>query len=79
MESGRHAAYLLLTGPGKEETEGTVTLIKRKLKQDVPLCTVLRIDAGGESMTDEDMKEVFNRLRFRDGWRVLGVIDSLGL
>ncbi|XP_037546723.1 protein FAM234A [Nematolebias whitei] len=66
MEHGRHAAYLLLTGPENEGTEGTVILIKRKLKQDVPLCKVLRTGTSGGSATDEDIIEAFNRLRFSD-------------
>lgn len=64
MERGRHAAYILLTGPVKEEAEGTVVLSKQKLKQDVPDSKVLRVDTGGSSDTIEDIKEAFNRLRF---------------
>ncbi|XP_061564343.1 protein FAM234A [Cololabis saira] len=66
MERGRHAAYILLTGPEEEGTEGTVVLVKRKLKQDVPSCRVLRIGPGGGTETNEDIKEAFNRLRFSD-------------
>lgn len=65
MERGRHAAYILLTGPEPGGAEGTVVLSKRKLKQDVPLSKVLRIGGGG-SETNEDIKEAFNRLRFSD-------------
>lgn len=64
MEGGRHAAYFLLTGPATDGAEGTVVLSKRKLKQDVPLSTVLRIGSSSES--NEDIKEAFNRLRFSD-------------
>ncbi|XP_028264598.1 protein FAM234A [Parambassis ranga] len=64
MERGRHAAYILLTGPVKEGAEGTVVLRKQKLKQDVPDSKVLRVDTGGSSDTSEDIKEAFNRLRF---------------
>ncbi|XP_017273727.1 protein FAM234A [Kryptolebias marmoratus] len=66
MERGRHAAYLLLTGPEKEQKEGAVLLIKRKLKQDVPLCEVRSIDNSGGSATKEAIMEAFNRLRFAD-------------
>ncbi|CAN9508538.1 unnamed protein product [Ophioblennius macclurei] len=67
MERGRHAAYLLLTGPAAEGAEGTVVLTKRKMKQDVPISRVLTV--GGEDTdpkTSEDIKEAFNRLRFSD-------------
>lgn len=66
LERGRHAAYILLTGPGTEGAEGTVVLSKRKLKQDVPQSNVLRIGTGEGSETNEDIKEAFNRLRFSD-------------
>lgn len=68
MERGRHAAYLLLTGPVKEGAEGTVVLSKRKLKQDVPDSKVLPIGKGGTSHNNEDIKEAFNRLRFKN-WK----------
>lgn len=67
LERGRHAAYILLTGPGREGDEGTVVLGKRKLKQDVLYSTVLRIGPSGPQ-TNEDIKETFNRLRFSDQW-----------
>ncbi|XP_070708495.1 protein FAM234A [Pempheris klunzingeri] len=66
LERGRHAAYILLTGPRTEGAEGTVVLSKRKLKQDVPYSKVLRIDTSGSSETNEDIKEAFNRLRFSE-------------
>ncbi|XP_041818713.1 protein FAM234A [Chelmon rostratus] len=66
LERGRHAAYILLTGPRTEGAEGTVVLSKRKLKQDVPDSNVLRIGTGGSSETNNDIKEAFNRLRFSD-------------
>ncbi|XP_023147174.2 protein FAM234A [Amphiprion ocellaris] len=66
MERGRHAAYILLTGPVTEGAEGTVVLSKRKLKQDVPDSKVLRIGTGGTSESNEDIKETFNRLRFSE-------------
>ncbi|XP_072311668.1 protein FAM234A [Eucyclogobius newberryi] len=66
LEHGRHAAYFTLTGPGSEGDEGTVILNKRKLKQDVPESRVIRIGPGGDTDTNEDIKEAFNRLRFSD-------------
>lgn len=66
LERGRHAAYILLMGPGVQGADGTVFLSKWKLKQDVPQSNVLRIGTGGSSETSEDIKEAFNRLRFSD-------------
>ncbi|RVE59654.1 hypothetical protein OJAV_G00190780 [Oryzias javanicus] len=62
MELGRHAAYILLTGPQVEGANGTVVLTKRKLKEDVPSSNVLRI--GSVDEFNEAIKEAFNRLRF---------------
>ncbi|XP_031699586.1 protein FAM234A [Anarrhichthys ocellatus] len=66
LENGRHAAYILLTGPGTEGAEGTVVLSKRKLKQDVPDSKVRPIGPGGSTETDEVIREAFSRLRFSD-------------
>lgn len=66
LERGRHAAYILLTGPGTEGVEGTVVLSKRKMKQDVPDCKVLRLGIGGSSETNKTIKQAFERLRFSD-------------
>lgn len=66
LERGRHAAYIMLSGPEKEGAEGTVVLSKRKLKQDVPMSNVLRIGTGGGTESNDDIKEAFNRLRFSD-------------
>lgn len=66
LEHGRHAAFFTLTGPAAERTEGTVNLSKRKLKQDVPDSRVIRIGAGGDTETNENIKEAFHRLRFSD-------------
>ncbi|XP_056285502.1 protein FAM234A [Pseudoliparis swirei] len=66
LENGRHAACILLTGPGTEGADGTVVLSKRKMKQDIPDSKVLRIGSGGTTDTSEDIKEAFNRLRFSD-------------
>lgn len=66
LEHGRHAAYFTITGPVPEGAEGTVILTKRKLKQEVPGSTVIRIGTGGDTDTNETIKEAFNRLRFSD-------------
>ncbi|XP_042364418.1 protein FAM234A [Plectropomus leopardus] len=66
LERGRHAAYILLTGPETEGAEGTVVLRKQKLKQGVPDSKVLRIGSGGSTETNDDIKEAFNRLRFSE-------------
>ncbi|XP_047232222.1 protein FAM234A [Girardinichthys multiradiatus] len=68
MELGRHAAYFLLKGPEKEGSEGTVVLTKRKLKQDVPSCNLIRISDEGALHSKEDLQEAFNRLRFSSDW-----------
>lgn len=66
LERGRHAAYILLTGPKTEGAEGTVVLSKKKLKQDVPDSKVLRLGSDPGSETNEVIKEAFSRLRFSD-------------
>lgn len=66
LERGRHACYILLTGPQNEGAEGTVVLSKRKMKQDVPTSRILRMGTGSSSETNDDIKEAFNRLRFSD-------------
>uniref|UniRef100_A0A3B5L0U5 Family with sequence similarity 234 member A n=1 Tax=Xiphophorus couchianus TaxID=32473 RepID=A0A3B5L0U5_9TELE len=68
MERGRHAAYFLLTGPEAGEAGGTVVLTKRKLKQDVPLCSVRHIRTSQQTHTDAEVREAFNRLRFSSDW-----------
>uniref|UniRef100_A0A3P9PVD6 Family with sequence similarity 234 member A n=1 Tax=Poecilia reticulata TaxID=8081 RepID=A0A3P9PVD6_POERE len=64
MERSRHAAYFLLTGPEAGEAGGTVVLTKRKLKQDVPLCSVRHIRTS-QQHSDAEVREAFYRLRFR--------------
>uniref|UniRef100_A0A8C6WE06 Family with sequence similarity 234 member A n=1 Tax=Neogobius melanostomus TaxID=47308 RepID=A0A8C6WE06_9GOBI len=66
LEHGRHAAYFTLTGPRSEGAEGTVILSKRKLKQDVPDSRVIRIGTGGDTETNEIIKQAFERLRFSE-------------
>nr|XP_040032810.1 protein FAM234A isoform X1 [Gasterosteus aculeatus aculeatus]XP_040032811.1 protein FAM234A isoform X1 [Gasterosteus aculeatus aculeatus]XP_040032812.1 protein FAM234A isoform X1 [Gasterosteus aculeatus aculeatus] len=66
LEKGRHAAYILLTGPGAVGAEGTVVLSKRKMKQEVLDSRVLHIGTGGSAATSEEIKDAFGRLRFSD-------------
>ncbi|XP_043957673.1 protein FAM234A [Gambusia affinis] len=68
MERGRHAAYFLLTGPEAGEAGGAVVLTKRKLKQDVPLCSVRHIRTSQQTHSDAEIREAFNRLRFSSDW-----------
>uniref|UniRef100_H3BW15 Family with sequence similarity 234 member A n=1 Tax=Tetraodon nigroviridis TaxID=99883 RepID=H3BW15_TETNG len=64
LERGRHAAYILLTGPATQGVRGTVVLSKRKLKQDVPLSEVRCVGTDGCPEADDAIKEAFSRLRF---------------
>ncbi|XP_076008354.1 protein FAM234A [Genypterus blacodes] len=66
LEHGRHACYILLTGPESQGAEGTVVLRKQKLKEEVPNSRVLLIGADLASDSDEEIKLAFNRLRFSD-------------
>ncbi|KAM8889086.1 protein FAM234A [Synchiropus picturatus] len=66
LERGRHAAYILLTGPATEGDKKSVDLSKRKLKQDVPESTVLPLGTSAVMESAEEIKEDFNRLRFSD-------------
>lgn len=66
LERGRHAAYILLTGPDTQGVQGTVVLSKRKLKQDVPESNVRYVGIDRGSETEDDIKEAFSRLRFSD-------------
>ncbi|XP_034049835.1 protein FAM234A isoform X2 [Thalassophryne amazonica] len=65
LERGRHASYILLTGPEVNGAEGTVVLRKRKVKQDVPNSSVRCTDTG-EFKEADNVKEDFNRLRFSE-------------
>ncbi|XP_016100975.1 protein FAM234A [Sinocyclocheilus grahami] len=71
LERGRHAGYLVLTGPdGRQhadlgETE-PVILTKRKIKEDVPESAVLRVGADESAVEEAEVKEAFYRLRFSE-------------
>ncbi|RXN25872.1 protein FAM234A-like [Labeo rohita] len=69
LERGRHACYLVLTGPdGRQHAElgetDPVMLTKRKIKDDVSESGVMGV-AVDESSSKE-LKEAFYRLRFSD-------------
>ncbi|KAG7492121.1 hypothetical protein MATL_G00010750 [Megalops atlanticus] len=64
LERGRHACYIMLTGPQGEGAEGTVMLTKRKLKDDVPDSRVHRLGDHRDGETDQEIKDAFTRLRF---------------
>lgn len=71
LERGRHAGYLVLTGPdARQHTEPgetePVILTKRKIKEDVPECTALRVGADESAAGEAEVKEAFYRLRFSD-------------
>ncbi|XP_058622192.1 protein FAM234A [Onychostoma macrolepis] len=71
LERGRHAGYLVLTGPdGRQHAElgetEPVILTKRKIKGDVPESTALRVGADESTSEEAEVKEAFYRLRFSD-------------
>lgn len=71
LERGRHAGYLVLTGPdGRQHAElgemEPVILTKRKIKGDVPESAVMRVGADEWAAEEAEVKEAFYRLRFSD-------------
>ncbi len=71
LERGRHAGYLVLTGPdGRQHTEPgetePVILTKRKIKEDVSESAALRVGADESAAGEAEVKEAFYRLRFSD-------------
>ncbi|XP_067233745.1 protein FAM234A [Chanodichthys erythropterus] len=73
LERGRHACYLVLSGPdGRQHTElgetEPVILTKRKIKDDVSESGVLGVvaDEPISEDTEKSVKEAFYRLRFSD-------------
>ncbi|XP_018590439.2 protein FAM234A [Scleropages formosus] len=65
MEMGRHASYVMLTGPVGVGARGSVTLTKRQLKEDIPESRVLRLGELASEETDQEIKEAFIRLHMR--------------
>ncbi|XP_039540460.1 protein FAM234A [Pimephales promelas] len=73
LEKGRHACYLVLTGPdGRRHAElgetEPVILTKRKIKDDVSVSGVLGVAADEPISEDmeKSVKEAFHMLRFSD-------------
>ncbi|XP_073720390.1 protein FAM234A [Misgurnus anguillicaudatus] len=73
LERGRHACYLVLTGPdGRLHTDPSgmesVVLTKRKIKDDVSESEVLSVvpDEPVSQDTEDSVKEGFYRLRFSE-------------
>ncbi|KAL4617866.1 protein FAM234A-like [Arapaima gigas] len=65
LETGRHACYIMLTGPRGEGVIGNVTLTTRQLKEDIPESRVLRLGDVRNGETDQEIKEAFIRLHLR--------------
>lgn len=64
FERSRHACYVLLRGPQPGEGPGTVSLMKRKLKEDVSVSKViwLRHMAGDD---EQHIRDRLYRMRFK--------------
>lgn len=73
LEQGRHACYLVLSGPdGRQHEEShetePVILTKRKIKDDVSESGILGVAADEPISEDmeKSVKEAFHMLRFSD-------------
>lgn len=64
FEPSRHAAYVLLTGPGSSDMPGLVSVTKHKVQDLVPGSRVVHL---GDSSSDSDqaIRDRFSRLRYR--------------
>ncbi|NXQ52430.1 F234A protein, partial [Anthoscopus minutus] len=64
FERSRHACYVLLRGPQPSEGPGPVSLMKRKLKEDVSVSRVIWLrHMAGDS--EQDIRERLYRMRFQ--------------
>ncbi|RXN02019.1 Protein ITFG3 [Acipenser ruthenus] len=63
FEKSRHAGYMLLTGPTEQSETGSVSLAKRKLKEDVAHSRVVRLSQE-EGFSDQEIRDSFFRLRY---------------
>ncbi|MBN3276845.1 F234A protein, partial [Polyodon spathula] len=63
FEKSRHAGYVLLTGPTERSEMGSVSLAKRKLKEDVAGSRVVRLSQE-EGLSDQEIRDRFFRLRY---------------
>ncbi|NXO70679.1 F234A protein, partial [Phainopepla nitens] len=64
FERSRHACYVLLRGPQAGEGPGLVSLMKRKLKEDVSLSRVLWLHHTAED-SEQQVRERLYRLRYQ--------------
>ncbi|XP_058891527.1 protein FAM234A-like [Acipenser ruthenus] len=63
FEKSRHACYVLLTGPTEQSETGSVSLSKRRLKEDVALSRVVRLSQE-EGFSDQEVRDSFLMLRY---------------
>ncbi|XP_014930345.2 protein FAM234A [Acinonyx jubatus] len=64
FEPSRHAAYVLLTGPTRQDAPGVVSVAKHKVRELVPSSRVVRLAEGGPD-SDQAVRDRFSRLRYR--------------
>ncbi|KAM8933618.1 protein FAM234A [Pelodytes ibericus] len=62
FEKSRHACYVLLTGPKTTENFDTVSISKRKLKQDITNSKVIWLTE--EAARDQEIRDHFFRMRY---------------
>ncbi|XP_075686141.1 protein FAM234A isoform X2 [Rhinoderma darwinii] len=62
FERSRHACYVLLTGPNTTQNPGTLTVSKRKLKEDISNGKVIWF--GAEEVNTEEIRDDFFRMRY---------------
>ncbi|XP_029432642.1 protein FAM234A [Rhinatrema bivittatum] len=63
FEHGRHASYVLLTGPLASEFPGIVSVSKQKLKEDIKTSSAMRLSQEGKH-SDETILDFFSSLRY---------------
>ncbi|XP_046953906.1 protein FAM234A [Lynx rufus] len=64
FEPSRHAAYVLLTGPTRQDAPGVVSVAKHKVRDLVPSSRVVRLAEGGPD-SDQAVRDRFSHLRYR--------------
>ncbi|XP_030157347.1 protein FAM234A [Lynx canadensis] len=64
FEPSRHAAYVLLTGPTRQDAPGVVSVAKHKVRDLVPSSRVVRLVEGGPD-SDQAVRDRFSGLRYR--------------
>uniref|UniRef100_A0A8C5QQA3 FAM234A/B beta-propeller domain-containing protein n=1 Tax=Leptobrachium leishanense TaxID=445787 RepID=A0A8C5QQA3_9ANUR len=62
FEKSRHACYVLLTGPNSTSTFGTVSISKRKLKEDITSSKIVWLSK--ETASEKDIRDHFFRMRY---------------